>query len=98
LSEDDKLIVARARQNVRFLSHTFFKGEHLRGFSGSNLALNETQEGLREFFDDQCDHFPELFPVLRAGLGRPNLLIEAACRNSKTSGIFPKNNHYGCIL
>jgi F-type H+/Na+-transporting ATPase subunit beta len=79
LSEDDKLIVARARQNVRFLSHSLIKGKLLRGISGSNLALNETPEGLREFFDHERDSFPDLFPALRAGLRRSNLRIEVAC-------------------
>jgi F-type H+-transporting ATPase subunit beta len=59
LSEDDKLIVARARKIERFFSQPFFVAERFTGIDGRYVPLNDTVQGFREILDGQCDDVPE---------------------------------------
>ncbi|MCG3177808.1 MAG: ATP synthase subunit beta [Phycisphaerae bacterium] len=59
LSEDDKLLVARARKIERFLSQPFFVAEQFTGFPGNNTPLSETVRSFRELVDGKWDHLPE---------------------------------------
>ena len=59
LSEEDKLIVARARKIQRFLSQPFFVAEVFTGSSGKYVPLNETIRGFRGIIDGEYDHIPE---------------------------------------
>ena len=59
LSEDDKLIVARARKIERFFSQPFFVAERFTGISGRYVPLKETVRGFREILDGNCDDLPE---------------------------------------
>jgi F-type H+-transporting ATPase subunit beta len=59
LSEDDKLIVARARKIERFFSQPFFVAERFTGIAGRYVPLNETVRGFREILDGNCDDLPE---------------------------------------
>ncbi|HSR21280.1 MAG TPA: F0F1 ATP synthase subunit beta [Anaerolineales bacterium] len=59
LSEDDKLIVARARKIERFFSQPFFVAERFTGIPGRYVPLNETVRGFREILDGGCDDLPE---------------------------------------
>jgi F-type H+-transporting ATPase subunit beta len=59
LSEDDKLIVARARKIERFFSQPFFVAERFTGMSGRYVALKDTVSGFREILDGHCDDLPE---------------------------------------
>jgi len=59
LSEDDKLIVARARKIERFFSQPFFVAERFTGISGRYVPLKETVRGFREILDGKCDDLPE---------------------------------------
>ena len=59
LSEDDKLIVARARKIERFFSQPFFVAERFTGISGRYVPLKETVQGFREILDGRCDDLPE---------------------------------------
>lgn len=59
LSEDDKLIVARARKIERFFSQPFFVAERFTGISGRYVPLKETVLGFREILDGNCDDLPE---------------------------------------
>ena len=59
LSEDDKLIVARARKIERFFSQPFFVAERFTGIEGRYVPLNETVRGFREILDGKCDDLPE---------------------------------------
>jgi F-type H+-transporting ATPase subunit beta len=60
LSEDDKLIVARARKIQRFLSQPFFVAEVFTGTKGVFVPLQETIEGFRKIVSGECDHLPEM--------------------------------------
>ena len=59
LSEDDKLIVARARKIERFFSQPFFVAERYTGIPGRYVQLKDTVRGFREILDGKCDDLPE---------------------------------------
>jgi F-type H+-transporting ATPase subunit beta len=59
LSEDDKLIVARARKIERFFSQPFFVAERFTGIPGRYVALKDSVRGFREILDGNCDDLPE---------------------------------------
>jgi F-type H+-transporting ATPase subunit beta len=59
LSEDDKLIVARARKIERFFSQPFFVAERFTGIQGRYVPLKETVRGFRQILDGNCDDLPE---------------------------------------
>jgi F-type H+-transporting ATPase subunit beta len=59
LSEDDKLVVSRARKIERFFSQPFFVAEIFTGTSGKYVPIKETIRGFREILDGKCDDLPE---------------------------------------
>jgi F-type H+-transporting ATPase subunit beta len=59
LSEDDKLIVTRARKIQRFLSQPFFVAEVFTGSPGKLVDLEDTIKGFREIVDGKYDDLPE---------------------------------------
>ncbi|MFN8411296.1 MAG: F0F1 ATP synthase subunit beta [Anaerolineales bacterium] len=59
LSEDDKLIVSRARKIERFFSQPFFVAEKFTGIPGRYVQLKDTVRGFREILDGKCDDLPE---------------------------------------
>ena len=59
LSEDDKIIVARARKIQRFLSQPFHVAEQFTGSPGVYVRLEETIQGFKEVADGNVDHLPE---------------------------------------
>ncbi|MBM3150697.1 MAG: F0F1 ATP synthase subunit beta [Chloroflexi bacterium] len=59
LSEDDKLVVARARKIERFFSQPMFVAEQFTGVPGKYVHIKETVSGFREILDGKCDDLPE---------------------------------------
>ncbi|HMU92545.1 MAG TPA: F0F1 ATP synthase subunit beta [Anaerolineales bacterium] len=59
LSEDDKLVVSRARKIERFFSQPFFVAERFTGISGRYVTIQDTVRGFREILDGKCDDLPE---------------------------------------
>ena len=59
LSEDDKLIVSRARKIERFFSQPFYVAERFTGIPGRYVPLKDTVRGFREILDGKCDDLPE---------------------------------------
>jgi F-type H+-transporting ATPase subunit beta len=59
LSEDDKLIVARARKIERFFSQPMFVAEQFTGIPGRFVPLKDTVRGFREILDGKHDDLPE---------------------------------------
>ncbi|TWU07017.1 ATP synthase subunit beta [Symmachiella macrocystis] len=59
LSEEDKLVVARARRIERFLSQPFLVAEVFTGKAGKITPLQETIESFEEICDGKWDHLPE---------------------------------------
>ncbi|MBE6598462.1 MAG: F0F1 ATP synthase subunit beta [Ruminococcaceae bacterium] len=59
LSEEDKLIVSRARKVQRFLSQSFSVAEQFTGIPGKYVPLKETIRGFREIIEGKHDDLPE---------------------------------------
>ena len=59
LSDEDKLIVARARKVQRFLSQPFSVAEQFTGYQGKYVPLKETIRGFKEIIEGKHDDLPE---------------------------------------
>lgn len=59
LSEDDKLVVSRARKVERFLSQPFFVAEAFTGMPGKYVDIKDTVKGFRQILDGVHDSIPE---------------------------------------
>jgi F-type H+-transporting ATPase subunit beta len=59
LSEEDKLVVNRARKIQRFLSQPFSVAEQFTGMEGRYVPVKETVRGFREILDGKHDSLPE---------------------------------------
>ena len=61
LSEDDKLLVSRARKVQRFLSQPFHVAEQFTGYEGKFVTINETIQSFREILEGKHDDIPESY-------------------------------------
>jgi len=68
LSEEDKLIVARARRIQRFLSQPFFVAEVFTGSPGKYVSREETVKGFREILEGKHDDKPEQAFYMKGGI------------------------------
>ncbi len=68
LSEDDKLVVSRARKIQRFLGQPFFVAEQFTGMEGKYVPLNETIRGFKEILEGKHDSIPESYFVNAGGI------------------------------
>ena len=59
LSEEDKVLVARARKIERFLSQPFHVAEQFTGFPGKYVPIKETIRSFKEILDGKHDNLPE---------------------------------------
>ncbi|MES2964308.1 MAG: F0F1 ATP synthase subunit beta [Bdellovibrionota bacterium] len=59
LSEEDKIVVARARKVQRFLSQPFFVAEQFTGSPGAYVDIKDTVKGFRGILDGKYDDIPE---------------------------------------
>lgn len=59
LSEDDKLVVSRARKVQRFLSQPFFVAGQFTGLEGKYVPISETIRGFKEIIEGKHDEIPE---------------------------------------
>jgi len=59
LSDEDKLVVSRARRVQRFLSQPFFVAEAFTGLAGKYVKLEETIKGFKEILAGKHDDLPE---------------------------------------
>lgn len=60
LSEEDKLVVSRARRVERFLSQPFFVASQFTGLEGVLVDINDTIKGFNQIIDGEFDHLPEM--------------------------------------
>ncbi|WP_078543434.1 F0F1 ATP synthase subunit beta [Litchfieldia alkalitelluris] len=77
LTDEDKLVVHRARRIQFFLSQNFHVAEQFTGQKGSYVPVQETVKGFREILDGKYDHLPE--DAFRL-VGRIEEVIESAKR------------------
>ncbi len=80
LSEDDKVIVARARKIQRFLSQPFHVAEQFTGTPGVYVRLEDTIKDFQELADGNVDHLPEQAFYMVGNL-------ESAKEKAKTLGV-----------
>ncbi len=66
LSEEDRLVVSRARKVQRFLSQPFFVAGQFTGLEGKYVSINETIRGFSEILEGKHDDIPESY-FLNAG-------------------------------
>jgi F-type H+-transporting ATPase subunit beta len=59
LSEEDKLVVHRARRVQRFLSQPFFVAEQFTGLSGELVAMSDIIKGFNMILNGEVDQYPE---------------------------------------
>ncbi|MFZ4687147.1 MAG: F0F1 ATP synthase subunit beta, partial [Hyphomonadaceae bacterium] len=59
LSEEDKLVVSRARKIERFLSQPFHVAEAFTNLPGQFVAVEDTVKGFKEILDGKHDDIPE---------------------------------------
>ncbi len=59
LSDEDKLVVARARKMQRFLSQPFFVAEKFTGLKGAYCSKDDTVRGFKEILEGKHDNLPE---------------------------------------
>jgi F-type H+-transporting ATPase subunit beta len=75
LSEEDKVIVGRARRLQRFLSQPFHVAEAFTGTPGRYVKLEDTIESFERVADGEFDHLPEQAFYMRGGIEE---VVEAA--------------------
>ena len=66
LSDEEKLIVSRARKIQRFLSQPFFVATQFTGMDGRYVPISETIRGFKEILEGKHDEIPESY-FLNAG-------------------------------
>ncbi len=59
LSDDDKLVVARARRAQRYMSQPFFVASQFTGYEGRYVKIEDTIRGFRMILDGELDRYPE---------------------------------------
>ena len=59
LSEEDKMVVHRARRIQRFLSQPFFVAEQFTGLEGKFVSIEDTVKGFKMILDGEVDQYPE---------------------------------------
>ena len=68
LSEEDKLVVQRARKIQRFLSQPFFVAEVFTGSPGKYVSLKDTISGFKGIVEGEYDHIPEQAFYMAGGI------------------------------
>jgi len=68
LSEEDKLVVHRARRIQRFLSQPFHVAEQFTGLKGVLVSIEETIRGFNMILDGEVDEYPEAAFNLKGGI------------------------------
>ena len=77
LSDEDKLVVMRARKIQRFLSQPFHVAEVFTGSPGKYVSLRDTISGFKAILSGEYDHLPEQAFYMVGG-------IEEAAEKAKT--------------
>ena len=68
LSDEDKLVVSRARKTQKFLSQPFFVGETFTGRPGKYVPLQKTISDFRDIIEGKYDSEPEDFFYMKGAL------------------------------
>ncbi|MCD4692340.1 MAG: F0F1 ATP synthase subunit beta, partial [Calditrichales bacterium] len=68
LSEEDRMVVARARKIQKFLSQPFFVAEQFTGMAGKYVPLKETIKGFAGIVEGKYDDIPEQAFYMMGGI------------------------------
>ena len=68
LTEEDKIIVGRARRIARFLSQPFFVAETFTNIPGQYVKLDDTVESFERMVNGEFDHLPEQAFYMQGGI------------------------------
>ena len=68
LSEEDRVIVSRARRIAKFLSQPFFVAETFTGYPGKYVKLEDTVESFERVLSGEFDHLPEQAFMFQGGI------------------------------
>ena len=68
LSEEDKLVVNRARKVEKFLSQPFHVAEQFTGYSGKYVPIKETVRGFKEIIEGKHDHISESYFLYKGSI------------------------------
>jgi F0F1-type ATP synthase beta subunit len=82
LSEDDKLIVARARKMQKFLSQPFTAAEVFTGSQGKYVELKDTVSAFKEILNGTYDDLPEMAFYMVGGIEDVKAKAEALARGN----------------
>jgi F-type H+-transporting ATPase subunit beta len=69
LSEEDKIVVARARRIQRFMSQNTYVAKQFTGIEGSTVPVDETVDAFKKIADGEYDHVAEQAFFMCGGLG-----------------------------
>ncbi|HEY1039245.1 MAG TPA: F0F1 ATP synthase subunit beta [Bacteroidia bacterium] len=82
LSEEDKLVVSRARRVQRFLSQPFFVAQQFTGLEGKFVSIEDTIKGFNMIMDGKVDEYPEaafnLVGTIEEAIEKGKKLMEGA--------------------
>jgi F-type H+-transporting ATPase subunit beta len=78
LSEEDKIVVARARRMQRMFSQPFYVAEQFTGTPGKYVKLADTIASFKEILDGKVDHIPEQFFFYKGGIDEVKAAAAAA--------------------
>ncbi|MFM7155508.1 MAG: F0F1 ATP synthase subunit beta, partial [Bacteroidota bacterium] len=84
LSDEDKLVVSRARRVQRFLSQPFHVAEQFTGIKGVLVPIDETIRGFNMIMDGELDEYPEaafnLVGTIDEAIAKGKKIIEEASK------------------
>ena len=83
LSEEDKIIVGRARRIQRFFSQPFSVAEQFTGMEGRYVPIAETVRGFKELLEGKYDHIPESMFLMCGGIDDVVQKYEASLENER---------------
>ena len=91
LSDEEKIIVARARKIQFFLSQNFFVAETFTGIKGSYVPIKDTIKGFKLILDGHLDDLPEdAFRLVGP--------IEDVLKKAKEMGVTPSDSEAQALL
>lgn len=97
LSEDDRMIVYRARKIQKFLSQPFQVAEVFTGFSGRFVSLEKTIEGFEGILEGKYDKFPEQAFYMRGDIEEVQQVAEKMLSESATAAATKKAEAAGQV-
>lgn len=86
LSEEDKLVVHRARRVQRFLSQPFHVAEAFTGLKGEFVSIEDTIKGFKMIMDGEVDKYPEaafqLVGTIEQAIEKGEKMLEQAAKRN----------------